>query len=93
MNDVKKLLKISQPDYIKIDVDGIEHLILKGGENVLSNTKEILIEINDKFEQQKNDCFNYLKKSGFGLKEKRQSDLFKDTDFSSSYNQIWIKLL
>jgi len=93
MNDVKKLLKISQPDYIKIDVDGIEHLILKGGENVLSNTKEILIEINDKFEQQKNDCFNYLKKSGFGLKEKRHSDLFKDTDFSSSYNQIWIKQL
>ena len=23
------------PDYIKIDVDGIEHLILKGGENTL----------------------------------------------------------
>ena len=54
MNDLKNLLKISQPDYIKIDVDGIEHLILKGGEKVLLNTKELLIEVNERFEQQKN---------------------------------------
>jgi len=28
---------------------------------------------------------------GFDLKEKKRSDLFKNTDFSSSYNQIWVK--
>ena len=93
MNDLKNLLKISQPDYIKIDVDGIEHLILQGGEKVLLNTKELLIEVNERFEQQKNKCVKYLKESGFTLKEKKRSDLFKDTDFSSSYNQIWIKQL
>ena len=27
------------PDYIKIDVDGIEHLILKGGDKFLMNKK------------------------------------------------------
>ena len=91
MNDLKNLLKISQPDYIKIDVDGIEHLILKGGEKVLLNTKELLIEVNEKFEQQKNKCVKYLKESGFTLKEKKRSDLFKDTDFSLTYNQIWVK--
>ena len=32
-----KILQI--PDYIKIDVDGIEHLILEGGDKVLDNTK------------------------------------------------------
>ena len=91
MNDLKNLLKISQPDYIKIDVDGIEHLILKGGEKVLLNTKELLIEVNERFEQQKNKCVKYLKELGFTLKEKKRSDLFKDTDFSLSYNQIWVK--
>ena len=91
MNDLKNLLKISQPDYIKIDVDGIEHLILKGGEKVLLNTKELLIEVNERFEQQKNKCVKYLKELGFTLKEKKRSDLFKDTDFSLTYNQIWVK--
>ena len=44
----KKVLKI--PNYIKIDVDGIEHLILKGAKNFLKNRriKEILIEMNPK---------------------------------------------
>lgn len=32
MVDAVKLLNIPQPDYIKLDVDGIEHLILKGGD-------------------------------------------------------------
>jgi len=91
MNDAKNLLKISQPDYIKIDVDGIEYLILKGGEEVLLNSKELLIEVNEKFKQQKDSCEQYLKKLGFNLKEKKRSDLFNNTDFSSTYNQIWIR--
>ena len=91
MDDAKNLLKIPQPDYLKIDVDGIEHLILKGGVKVLLNTKELLIEVNERFEQQKNKCVKYLKELGFTLKEKKRSDLFKDTDFSLTYNQIWVK--
>ena len=92
MNDAKNFLKIPQPDYLKIDVDGIEHLILKCGEKILSNTREVLIEVNERFEQQKNNCTKYLKKLGFNLKEKKNSDLlFKDTEFLSVYNQIWIK--
>ena len=91
MNDAKNLLKISQPDYIKIDVDGIEYLILKGGEKVLLNTKELLIEVNEKFTEQKNNCDKYLKELGFSLREKKRSNLFKNTDYSTSYNQIWVR--
>ena len=65
MNDIKNLLNIPQPDYIKIDVDGIEHLILKGGEKVLLNTRELLIEVNDNFIKQAGDTEEYLKKSRF----------------------------
>ena len=92
MNDVKNLLNISQPDYIKIDVDGIEYLILKGGEKVLLNTRELLIKVNDNFIKQAGDTEKYLKKAGFKLKHKRNSEIIaKSTKFSSFYNQIWVK--
>ena len=32
-----KILEI--PDYVKIDVDGLEHLILEGGNNVFNKKK------------------------------------------------------
>ena len=43
------------PDYIKIDVDGIEHLILRGGDKLFfsKKIKSVLIEINENFENQK----------------------------------------
>ena len=88
MNQVVSLLKIQQPDYIKIDVDGIEHLILKGGVEVLENVKGILVEINEEFEKQAHDSFRYLSEAGLFLKEKRHSEMFKD---SICFNQIWAR--
>ena len=67
-------LKIKQPDYIKIDVDGIEHLILKGGEYTLSKTKSVLIEVDENFELQVTKTKEYLTKAGFSLKAKLHSD-------------------
>lgn len=89
MVDAVKLLNIPQPDYIKLDVDGIEHLILKGGESVLENVKGILIEINDDFEKQAGDAMQYLEKSGLVLKEKRHAEYFENTIFNKTFNQIW----
>lgn len=92
MVDAVELLKIPQPDYIKMDVDGIEHLILKGGKPVLLNAKGILIEINDKFTVQADDASLYLREAGFTFKEKRHADYF-DSDTGSArhtFNQIWV---
>lgn len=89
MVDAVKLLNIPQPDYIKLDVDGIEHLILKGGGSVLENVKGILIEINDDFEKQAGDAMQYLEKSGLVLKEKRHAEYFDNTIFNKTFNQIW----
>jgi len=77
MDEAKNLLKIPQPMYIKIDVDGIEYLILKGGEKVLLNTKELSIEVNEKFTEQKNNCDKYLKELGFSLREKNVATYLK----------------
>ena len=49
---------MQNPDYLKIDVDGIDHLVLKGGSKTLTKCKSILIEINLKFEKQ----YNLIKK-------------------------------
>jgi len=90
---VRLFKKIFLPSHsrLKIDVDGIEHLILRGGEKVLSNTKELLIEINEQFTKQTSESSKLLNDLGFILKEKKRSDLFDKTEFSSSYNQIWVK--
>jgi FkbM family methyltransferase len=94
MDDTKMLLKIPQPDYIKMDVDGIEHFILKGGEKVLGLVKGILIEVNDDFHEQAEKCHQLLTQAGLVLKEKRQSDYIASNTqgFQNSYNQIWVRI-
>ena len=92
MNDIKQILEVPQPNYIKIDVDGIEHLIIQGGEKVLFHVKELLVEINKNFEEQNNNSNKYLKQLVVDLKEKKRIELFQNNKrFSSMYNQIWIK--
>jgi FkbM family methyltransferase len=86
MDDAVHRLEIAQPDYIKMDVDGIEHLILRGGPDVLSKVKGVLIEINEEFTHQAMDSFKYLSDAGLELVEKRHSEMFADTIV---FNQIW----
>lgn len=86
MDDAVTRLDMAQPDYIKMDVDGIEHLILKGGLAVLSRVKGVLIEINEEFTKQSVDSFKYLSEAGLELVEKRHSEMFTNTIV---FNQIW----
>ena len=90
MNDAIHLLRIPQPEYIKMDVDGIEHLIIRGGEEVLRKVKGLLIEVNEDFEKQAKDVDRYLTAAGLVLKEKRHSEMFDDSvRYGRTYNQIW----
>ena len=91
MDQAISLLKLPQPDYIKIDVDGIEHLILKGGSEILKKTKSLLVEVDDKFETQKQNTTKYLTNAGFKLTEKSHSQLFEGTKYDTCFNQIWKK--
>lgn len=93
MTEAVDLLNIPNPDHIKVDVDGIEHLILKGGSTVLKKAKSVLIEINDKFEEQASHANRYLKEAGFVLNEKRHAEYYDNSPTAAryTYNQIWIK--
>lgn len=94
MEDAIQRLAIPQPDYIKMDVDGLEHLILKGGSGALRGIKGILIEVNDDFHEQADQCQSLLTEAGLVLKEKRHSDVIaaSTSGFQNSYNQIWVRL-
>ena len=88
-----KILEI--PDYIKIDVDGIEHLILSGAENYLKdpNIKSISVEINENFKNQFDNIIDIMEKNNFVFLEKKQNNEIKNSKgpFSQSFNYIFEK--
>lgn len=93
MDYARESLAIPQPDYIKMDVDGIEHLILSGGRSVLSQVKGVLIEVNDDFHEQAEQCEKLLLAAGLAMKDKLHSEMIgaSTTGFQNCYNQIWVR--
>jgi FkbM family methyltransferase len=85
------------PDYIKIDVDGIEHLILEGGDNFLWNKKikSISIEINENFVDQYDAIHKHMKQFNFIFKHKKHNkDFFSsNSSFSKTYNYLFERQL
>lgn len=73
------------PAMIKIDVDGIEHLILSGMTKVLAHPdcQSIYVEVNEGFSEQAEQVNKILGRSGFSLVERTKEE------FTS--NQIWVK--
>lgn len=89
MDDAVALLNIPKPDFIKIDVDGIEHLVLSGGPQTLRGVKGVLVEINDDFAEQSQSAAQYLVDAGMRLASKTHSELVEQSDFRCAFNQIW----
>jgi FkbM family methyltransferase len=89
MDQARDTLGVAQPAYIKMDVDGLEHLILKGGLSVLRGARGVLVEINDAFERQAVEAAVHLLAAGLVLKEKRHAAIFDRGALSSCFNQIW----
>ena len=83
------------PDYIKIDVDGIEHLILEGGDKFLNNekVKSLSIEINEDFKEQYDKVLNLMGKYKFKILHKKHNDVMfpKGNRYNSIYNYIFTK--
>ena len=83
-----------RPSLIKIDVDGIEHLILAGAIETLKHPtcRSVLIETNNTFLGQEKSIHKILVECGFSQKEKRQSEMFVGSKHQNIYNVIWCKV-
>tara|TARA_A100001037_G_scaffold116923_1_gene106345 strand:+ start:344 stop:1204 length:861 start_codon:yes stop_codon:yes gene_type:complete len=83
---------IELPNYVKIDVDGIEDLILEGAKKILSNKtlKSLSIELNENYEHQYNKIIKMMESFGFKLKQKKHDPIYDNNEkFSKIYNCIF----
>ena len=83
------------PNYIKIDVDGIEHLILEGAGKYLKDKriKSLSIEINEDFEEQYKKVIEIMDQNEFKLLHKKHNnEMFnKSRKFSKVFNYVFIR--
>jgi FkbM family methyltransferase len=93
MDQVVTILNYPQPDFIKMDVDGIEHFILENGPKVLSKVQGILVEINDDFKEQAIITKEVLESAGLTFVTKRHREMIENSQsgFCNTYNQIWVR--
>lgn len=89
MVDAINLLKVPLPDFIKLDVDGIEHLILSGGGSVLKQVRGVLIELPDVWKEQTEMAGTLLRDAGLKLVHSHDYDPVLNPDASA--NQIWTR--
>lgn len=86
VDELIKFYDLETPDYIKIDVDGNEHLILQGAKEALKKCKGILLELSDDYFEQSAVSYKILKEYNFKL----ESKYYKSG--SNQSNQIWYKI-
>lgn len=90
MDDAVEKLGLPAPEFIKIDVDGIEHVILAGGAAVLSRVRAVLIEVNDDFGEHAEQCEALLSRAGLRRRSKEHSVLVeRSAGYERTFNQIW----
>lgn len=87
------IFKIPVPDYIKIDVDGLENEIVHGALETLKNpkVKSILIELNEAVPADM-ELLSIITSCGFVLKYKKQgSGMARDSKFALMHNYIFVR--
>jgi FkbM family methyltransferase len=89
MDNAVDLWGFDQPDFVKIDVDGIEHLVLEGIGEKLKKVKSLLIEINKDFEEQAAAIEHLMNKYDFNLLTEHRLTSLNIT--VQTFNQIWVK--
>jgi FkbM family methyltransferase len=84
MDEIASVFRIPKPNFVKIDVDGLELEVLKGGIEVLSDVTSVLIEVDDGFVGQDTEISSLLQSLGFDLEGTKDANHITP-------NQIWIR--
>jgi FkbM family methyltransferase len=83
MDSCLEVFGLKQPDYVKIDVDGLEMMVLSGGEKTFQKVRSVLIEVDKAFEGQSANVSKFLTSLGF-IRLNNLDNLKLDE------NQIWV---
>lgn len=86
------IAKYGHADHIKIDVDGFEHLVMKGGIEAFKRAKTVLIEINTAYDEHMTYILPNMAALGFEY-DAAQADESrrKEGPFKGVGNIIWYK--
>ena len=93
---LNRVVKI--PDYVKIDVDGTEHLILKGAENLLKSKslRGVSIEMNPTYVKQYETISKIMEKNDFKKISSKNKKLLSDENYelklNETVNEIFVKV-
>lgn len=84
--------KYGHADHIKIDVDGFEHLVVKGGLVTFGRAKTVLIEINTKYPEHMDYVLPKMAELGFNYDAAQAEDSRrKEGPFTGVGNVIWYR--
>ena len=91
IDDFISQYNLSTPNYIKIDVDGIELLIIKGGGDTFldQSLQSVLIEVNENKKSETDDICAFMKRCGFKEATKRHPPDFDDAYYKPFFNYIF----
>lgn len=80
------------PDHVKIDVDGLEAAVLRGGMRLLGSgrVRSLLVELNESREDHR-DATNWLRSAGFCQVERGQSEMTARGRFVDCFNYVWVR--
>ena len=81
---------VNVPNYMKIDVDGIEHLILNGAKDLLKNNdlEEVCIEVNRNYSKQYELIYDVMSQSGFKSNEGGNLEILNKNSNINEQNEI-----
>lgn len=91
IDDFIEQFALTIPNHVKIDVDGIEPMILQGASSLLSNDSLLSLQVELDYGNEKHayTVIEHLKKFGFETVSKSHAIMFEDTEFSNVYNVLF----
>ena len=93
LNTIVKTKNFPLPDLVKIDVQGSELDIIKGGLDVINNAKYLIVELQhvqyNRGAPLANEIIHFLNENGWELIASKFSDNGPDADYCFKKKQIW----
>lgn len=93
IDELVKYPSVEFPNHIKLDVDGIERLILEGSGDTLKDKRvlSLMCEVNENDSQETRGIVEFLSAQGFSLPVTRHPPHFDQNHYAPWFNYLFIK--